>query len=247
MRLVAWNCNMALHRKVDALLALKPDVAIISECASPERLREKCKADWIEAEPVWMGRSLDKGLGVFAFNGFSLEALRTASPGLHYILPVHVTGPVCFNLLGVWAQNASAGIVRKHQKGPLRRALSRYRAFLSEGPAVIAGDWNSNAIWDKPGWQVNHMTKVDILARQGLVSVYHAWTNEAPGEETQPTLYWRDRKRDWPTYHIDFVFAPEAWIGRIAEFHIGTFEDWCGNGLSDHAPVVTKFNLPEGQ
>ena len=31
MRLVAWNCNMALHRKFEALQSLNPDVAVISE------------------------------------------------------------------------------------------------------------------------------------------------------------------------------------------------------------------------
>lgn len=31
MRLVAWNCAMALHRKLPALLALAPDLAVISE------------------------------------------------------------------------------------------------------------------------------------------------------------------------------------------------------------------------
>jgi exodeoxyribonuclease-3 len=238
MRLVAWNCNMALHRKVDALLSLRPDVAVISECAEPQRLREKSKDDWIKGEPVWMGRSLDKGLGVFAFNGYSLEAQPATALRLRYILPVRVTGPACFNLLAVWAQNASAGIARKREQGPLRRALTQYRSFMSEGPAVIAGDWNSNAIWDKPGWQINHMTKVEILARRGLVSVYHARTNEAHGEETMPTLYWRDRRKDGPTYHIDFIFAPEAWIERTVEFQVGSFEDWCGNGLSDHVPIV---------
>ena len=33
MRLVAWNCNMALQRKFDAVLSLRPDVAVIAECA----------------------------------------------------------------------------------------------------------------------------------------------------------------------------------------------------------------------
>ena len=160
-----------------------------------------------------------------------------------YILPLRVTGPTSFNLLAVWAQNASAGIVRKREQGPLRRALTQYRSFLSEGPTVMAGDWNSIAIWDKPGWRINHMTKVGMLARQGLVRVYHAWANEAHGEETEPTLYWRDRKRDGPTYHIDFVFVPHAWIRRTAEFHIRSFEHWCGSGLSDHSPVTAEFAL----
>ena len=36
MRLVAWNCAMALHRKLPALPALVPDLAVISECAHPD-------------------------------------------------------------------------------------------------------------------------------------------------------------------------------------------------------------------
>ena len=35
MRLATWNCNMALHRKFDAMLRLAPDIAIICECAEP--------------------------------------------------------------------------------------------------------------------------------------------------------------------------------------------------------------------
>ncbi|MGI9500761.1 MAG: endonuclease/exonuclease/phosphatase family protein, partial [Geminicoccaceae bacterium] len=70
MRLIAWNCSMALHRKVEALLALRPDIAVIAECAEPERLRRLSSFDWIESEPVWVGRHPAKGLAVFAFNGF---------------------------------------------------------------------------------------------------------------------------------------------------------------------------------
>jgi len=66
MRLVAWNCNMALHRKVDALLALRPDIAVISECAEPIRLRTRSAHDWLENEPVWVGDNPSKGLAVIA-------------------------------------------------------------------------------------------------------------------------------------------------------------------------------------
>jgi exodeoxyribonuclease-3 len=243
MRLVAWNCNMALHRKIDALLALRPDVAVISECAEPLRLRETSKSSWIETEPVWFGRNADKGLGVFAFNGYSVEYGQQTLPSLRYILPVRVTGRLRFNLLAVWAQNASAGVTRKRQVGPLRRSLTQYRAFLAEGPSVIAGDWNSNAIWDKPGWRINHMIKVDMLANMGLVSAYHALSEEAHGQETTPTHYWRDRRKDGPTYHIDFIFMPAAWLPRVTEFHVGSFEEWCGNGLSDHAPLTMEIQV----
>ena len=126
-----------------------------------------------------------------------MRLAQSYHPSLRYIAPVHVGGPTHCNLLAVWAQNASAGGIRKHQLGPLRRGLSRYRSFLGERPAVIAGDLNSNTIWDKPGWRINHSTKVRILEENfGLVSAYHTIRGEAHGQESEPTLDWRDRTKD---------------------------------------------------
>ncbi len=243
MRLVTWNCSMALHRKIDALLALKPDVAIVCECASPEILADRGSVSWMEAEPVWMGRNPNKGLGVFSFNGYSARLNDDFHPTLRYVAPVRIDGPARFNLLAVWAQNASGGVTRKHQSGPLRRALTKYKAFLEDAPTVIAGDLNSNAIWDKPGWRINHMTKVSILEERGLHSAYHRIRGERHGEETVPTHYWRDRRKDGPTYHLDYVFMPEAWFEVVSGFSVGSFEDWCGSGLSDHVPLVLDVEL----
>ena len=102
MRLVAWNCNMALHRKVDALMALRPDVAVISECATPDRLAERSATDWLEAEPVWIGDNPTQGLGVFTFNGLRATLAADYTGRLRYIAPVHVSGPAHFSLLAVW-------------------------------------------------------------------------------------------------------------------------------------------------
>ena len=62
MRLVAWNCCMALHRKVDALMALAPDVAVISECAEPHRIAEKAP-EFTPDTSLWIGDYVHKGLG----------------------------------------------------------------------------------------------------------------------------------------------------------------------------------------
>ncbi len=234
---------MALHRKADALLSLQPDIAVISECAEPERLRRLSGSDWIEGDPVWIGRNATKGLAVFAFNGYRARLSKDHWPNLHYIAPVHISGIAEFNLLGVWAQNASGGVMRKHQLGPLRRALSRYKSFLEEAPVVIAGDFNSNAIWDKPGWRINHMTLVEILKKKDLVSAYHEIRGETHGEEIAPTIYWRDRTRDGPTYHIDYIFLPSLWLNSVTEFEVGGFDDWCAKGLSDHVPLVIDIAL----
>ena len=74
--------------------------------------------------------------------------------------PVRITGPLECNLLAVWAQNGSGGVNRKHQLGPLRRALSKYRDFLAERPSIVAGDFNNNVFWHRPGWRINHINAV---------------------------------------------------------------------------------------
>jgi exodeoxyribonuclease-3 len=240
MRLVAWNCNMALHRKLAALLALRPDIAVLSECASPQRLAERLGADGLGCEPVWIGANRDKGLAVLAFNGYRARLAEEAyRRSLRFIAPIRIDGPLRFNLLAVWAQNFSGGIRRKRQPGPLRLALTRdYRSFLGEGPVIVAGDFNNNIFWDKPGYLINHAHTVTLLERYGLVSAYHHARGEAQGAESEPTLYWRDRLKSGPTYHIDYIFLPQAWAAGIRELRVGGFEEWCGAGLSDHVPVV---------
>ena len=63
MRLVAWNCAMGLERKLAAFSSLRPDIAILSEVACPERLRSQLPI--LEGMPiVWVGNKANKGLGV---------------------------------------------------------------------------------------------------------------------------------------------------------------------------------------
>jgi exodeoxyribonuclease-3 len=241
LRIVAWNCNMALRRKLDALMRLGPDLAVVAECASPERLAADGTIGAMGATPLWIGDNPNKGLAVFAWNGYRLRLADGLNPRLRFILPVHVSGPCALNLLAVWAQNASSGGIRKHQLGPLRRALTCYRGFLTGGNAVIAGDLNNNVIWHRPGWRINHANAVRIMEGYGLASAYHARSGESQGRESIPTLYWRDRRKDGPTYHIDYVFLPQRWVPRISRLALGSFEDWCGSGLSDHVPLMVEL------
>src|SRR6185295_1321402 len=125
VRLVTWNCCMALHRKLDALLRLRPDIAIICECAEPQRL---AGLSGLGGDPVWTGDNRHKGLAVFAFNGYAVRLADPFHPTLRHVAPVRVTGPTgptSCNLLAVWAQNGSGGVSRKRQLGPLRRALTK--------------------------------------------------------------------------------------------------------------------------
>lgn len=229
---------MALPQKYHAVAALKPDISVISECANPEIMAQKGLAFGNADQSIWIGTNPNKGLGVFASNNFKLKLANPHFPNLKFVAPVEVSGPATFNLLAVWAQNASGGVTRKHQLGPLRRALTKYRTFLSSKPTIIGGDLNSNAIWDKPGWRINHQTKVDLLDRMGLASIYHEMTGEEHGKETTPTHYWRDRRKDGPTYHLDYIFIPKNLLEHVTHFDVGSFEDWCGVGMSDHVALV---------
>ena len=129
MRIVAWNCAMALHRKVDALMGLRPDLAIVSEAAEPRRLVARAPS-LAEASLVWVGKNPNKGLLVAGF-GTTRPAFsrHRHDRRLHWMAPVAVSGlpgvggPV--HLLGVWAQNATEGNLRKDNPGFLQRALRR--------------------------------------------------------------------------------------------------------------------------
>src|SRR5258705_7708354 len=56
MRLIAWNCAMGFERKLAALSALKPDIAVLSEVACPEKLRSQLPT--LAGLPIiWVGNN----------------------------------------------------------------------------------------------------------------------------------------------------------------------------------------------
>ena len=38
MKLITWNCQGAFRKKAEIILTLNPDILVIQECESPERL-----------------------------------------------------------------------------------------------------------------------------------------------------------------------------------------------------------------
>jgi hypothetical protein len=74
LRIVAWNANGAVHRKLTALERLHPDIAIISECANESVLRTKAGSLMDSVSSMtWMGNDPNKGLAVLAFGSYELE------------------------------------------------------------------------------------------------------------------------------------------------------------------------------
>ena len=176
---------------------------------------------------------------VVSFAGDELVLDSSYRPTNQYIAPVHVNGSKSFRLLAVSDHNdRKEGLNRR--PGPLLRALGDSSAFCQHDDLVVAGDFNNNPQWDKPNGPNNMARISQELLKRGLVSLYHHGTGLSFGAETQGT-YWHYRDQ-MKSYHIDYIFVPTAWLKNMVSFDIGSFDDWCAPGLSDHAPLSAEFN-----
>ena len=241
MRLVVWNCAMKFDQKHSALMRLRPDIAIIPECAKPEVLSVKA-AGFRPTSVVWCGDNSNKGLAVFSFGHYRLKPTGERDPSLKYVLPVDVEGPTTFKVLATWAFMGKNDMRSNIDPGPLLRSTFIYEDALKSGRTLMAGDYNNHVRWDRPRNPrnfANYLARMDAL---GLMSAYHALHGEQVGEEKAQTHFWRDRKVNTATnFHIDYIFAPKSWLALPAKCEVGSHADWCGTGLSDHVPLVLEF------
>lgn len=236
---------MKLHEKLAKLEVLSPDIVIVPESERPGSLK-KNNGGSPPTSIMWGGDNEKKGLSVLAFGDYRLRVHESHDPDLKYYLPVVVEGPESFNLLAVWSfyYRLPPALAKNPGKatGSMLRALDHYEAFLRSSPAVMAGDFNDNVRWDKPRGKSNHSGNVARLSEFGLVSSYHSFHRVPQGNEPHPTLYWRDRKQDGPSYHIDYCFIPEEWVSRLTSVKTGDFGDWVP--VSDHVPLVVDIARP---
>jgi len=248
MRIVSWNCNGALRRKTDPLDALDADVLVVQECEDPARSTSAYR-EWA-GNYLWIGEGeqKNKGLGVFARSGLGLRALDwhgTYTPAgfgpddlpwstdqLRLFLPVRIDERI--DLVAVWTKNWREE--RYGYIGQVWKFIHLHARDLAQGPCVIAGDFNSSAIWDRKRRDWDHSSVVRELDALGLRSLYHEGTGIAPGAEPDPTFYFY-RKRDRP-FHIDYVFASSD-LRDGASIVIGDIADWLR--FSDHMPLVTTL------
>ena len=233
---------MALHRKIDVLMTLRPDLAVLSEAAQPERIVAHAP-ELANASLAWTGRYPNQGLLVAGFGTTVVELRQDLHDDqLHHMAPICVNGlpglETPIHLLGVCAQNKR----RRDNPGPLRRALRKYDCFLRAAPSVVAGDFNNSVRWDKREWQINHANALSDLARLGMVSAYHVARNAEQGNELEPTYFQHYREED--NYHIDYVFMPKEWSNRAFSVIVGRYRDWIEPCISDHVPLVLEIMPP---
>ena len=192
----------------------------------------------------WVGAYEHKGLAVLTFGGYEIANLTPIEPILEWVMVLKIRGPVTFELIAVWAMNQRASNIAEfpHSNPQPAAALNTYWTDAS-GPTIIAGDFNHNVRWDKPGTpDKNHGKTLAAAKRAGLTSAYHHARDEEQGAETEPTLYWHGKSAGTKTYHIDYAFVPDAWLGRLRRVSVGTRAQWVTSGLSDHAPLIIDID-----
>lgn len=243
LRIVTWNCNQALHKKAGALMRLEPDIAIIQECADWEHLvRNKTHLPCRDHE--WMGFNPNKGLAIFSFGDYCLQRYERFVEELWCYLPVHVTGPANFNVLGVWMADFRRLPAGGANNPPY--AIEHYWDFLSRPPSIVAGDFNilPRGMWNRNPRRPDEPSSYELLSELGLVSAYHAVTGEAPGHESTAMHYHKRHVDQRRIIHADYTFVPAAEIARLPHCDVGKKEEWLDH--SDHMPMLVGFELTPG-
>jgi len=236
MKIITWNCNMAFRKKADAILAYQPDILIIPECEHPEKLQ--FPDDTLKpADILWFGSNKNKGLGIFSYGQFKFKRLRKYDPTIKMVIPIAVTGGnVDFTLFAVWANNpqdTDGAYIEQVWK-----AIHLYNKKISKKRTVLAGDFNSNTIWDRKYRIGNHSHVVQHLEAKEIYSAYHLYHGQIQGKEQHPTWYMY-RHEDKP-YHLDYCFVSKDLADSIDSVEIGDFASWAR--YSDHVPVIVSFD-----
>lgn len=225
LRIVSWNCAMGLRRKLDPLLSLEPDIAVIPE-ASEKDLRA------IDAPfTAWFGTNVTKGLGVVGFRAGAYRLLAPQDDALPWYVPFEYEG---LTILGVWTHVATRQL---RYVRVLHSVVEKWGARLARGAAVTIGDFNSNTIWDREHGELCHSRLAERLNDLGMTSAYHRQTGEEQGGETLKT-YAHTRNLRWQ-HHIDHAFLTDSLRSTL---WIGPLEEWLT--WSDHAPLVLDIEWP---
>jgi exonuclease III len=235
MKIVTWNCNGALRNKFEHLSDPNADLYVIQECENPELSKYQHYISWA-GNYLWKGDNKNKGLGIFAKKKTTIEVINWSATyknhDVKHFLPCLVNND--FQLLSIWtSQNKSPnfgyiGLLWKY----LEINKSKFKKI------ILAGDFNSNTIWDEWDRWWNHTDVVNDLSKMNIHSLYHCYFNEEQGKESKPTFFLQ-RNRAKP-YHIDYIFASKEIEKEMTYFEVSDIEKWIN--YSDHLPVICELN-----
>jgi exonuclease III len=234
LRIVTWNCNGALRNKFEYLIGLDADLYVIQECENPKEVLHEKFSLWADNH-LWIGDGKNKGLGIFAASNIKLSPLNWTNAfkdhTVKHFLPCLVNDD--FQLLAVWTHQNNS---------PNFGYIGQFWKYLQVNKQnfekiIIAGDFNSNAIWDEWDRWWSHSDVIKELDEIGIKSLYHISTAESQGKETMPTFYMH-RKIHKP-YHIDYIFGSKEFLNNRISINISGADEWLK--ISDHLPMIFEF------
>ena len=145
MKLVTWNTAMKFRSKIEKITPYSADLLIIPECEAPEKWLGNSNFN-LTKQFLWFGDNKNKGLAIISLNSkYQITLHPSYSKEFRYIIPLIVSGNENFILFAIWTQNTKTKF--DSYIGQLYRALIYYNDQL-EQPCILAGDWNSNKIFD---------------------------------------------------------------------------------------------------
>jgi exodeoxyribonuclease-3 len=237
MKLITWNCQGAFRKKSDTILSLKPDILIVQECECSDKLifssTTKQPNDF-----YWYGDNPHKGIGIYSYSDYRFELLPVFNTEFRYVLPFRVTcHGQSFNLFAIWAMDNKENRQARYI-GQVWFALNYYSSLL-DGPTILAGDFNSNKIWDYKDRVGSHTDVVTKLADKNIHSIYHRHFKSEQGKEKHPTFFLH-RNKNKP-YHLDYCFASADFADKVVDVKVGTYQKWIE--YSDHSPLKVTFDF----
>jgi exonuclease III len=228
---------MAFRNKAAHILKHAPDILIVPECEHPDKLIFPVDIPK-PADTLWFGKNRNKGLAILSYSNYRFKVLDVHNESLQMIVPILVTDKKQeFILFAIWANNPSDK--DGQYVAQIWKALHCYEELFSNKKVILAGDFNSNTIWDRPRRQGNHSHVVEYLEKRGISSTYHSYFKQLQGNEQHPTHYLY-RHQDKP-YHLDYCFSSSYFMKKINFVEIGDYDSW--STYSDHVPVIISFNF----
>jgi len=226
---------MCFREKASVILPYKPDILIVPECEHPDKLKYPIKTPKPK-DILWHGTNQNKGLGIFSYSDFKFNQLDTYNPKLRLVIPIAVSNKhFNFTLYAIWAHNPDDPDGQYITQ--VWKAIKHYDSAITNKKTILAGDFNSNTIWDKPRRIGNHSTVVEFLEKKEVYSTYHKYFKQKQGKEKHPTLYMYRHKNK--PYHIDYCFASKDLVDKLKTVEIGNYDFW--RKYSDHVPLIISF------
>jgi hypothetical protein len=231
VRIATWNCYGKYEENLGHLLDQDIDLAVVCEAAArsgwPSHEGREVTG-W--SQRVWSDSFRE--LAVVARDPFSVLRHPRSSSAPTWILPMSVSGPVPFTLIGVWTVVYGGSLSYVRQLERVADWLEKVR--LTE-PVVLAGDFNAPIASSQQQYDRVERRLEDL----GLVDAYRTTRGLGDGETWSEATYYQYRRRDKP-FHIDHMFIPADWSGRL-KVEVGDFDTWVGSGRSDHVPLIADF------